>query len=275
MKIGIGKLIIILFIIIIGIVAGIFYMENAEVDMIIKPLFWRIYPNYNNLIGIEINISNNAPFEQRFNVTIIGYYNPSGPTLLPVSNTTTIIAKPHSSLSKILYLTFNTKGYIIPEFEKMYVIVNGLYGYKKVINNFYDNNLYTLNVSEVFAYLAGISNNQFPTLSITGSFTPTGYFNYSYNLNYFQYNYTNNAAYFIVEFNLLPHLSTSKYLPPGRYNITFSFLNYTRSFNFNVNYNTNVLSFYLISPLSKYYTLTIIIKGHNEYYYGSFDVSLT
>ncbi|MEM0293630.1 MAG: hypothetical protein QW232_04020 [Saccharolobus sp.] len=268
-----GTSLLIAAIVTIGIVASIFYLQNADINISVKPIFWRIYQNYNNTIGVLVSATNNALLAQNLNVTIIIFYNPYGNVIKTITNSTTLVINPHMTVSRILYLAFNTKDSptpIIPEFTKVVVKINGLYGYYREINLYNDLYLKALTPNGLLL-LANNGGNQFPILKLIGSFTPTAPFNYTDTLLYYQYNYTTNTTSLVSQFSISPFAYSKQYLTPGLYNITFEFLNHTTTFTVNIKSNSKI-SFYLISPPVNY-NLTVILKGP-ETYYGTFSITI-
>ncbi|WP_338600687.1 hypothetical protein V6M85_12440 [Sulfolobus tengchongensis] len=270
-SIGIGTILIIISIILIGGLATIFYLENIDVNISVNPLFWRVYPNgnnINNIIALSVEATNNAPFTQALNITAVMYYYPVGkPPYTIIANGTTLSVNSHSTSRTIIYLYFTSTS-LIPEIIKFVIVIHGLYGYSKQLGNV--EMIYSPNVSKSFAILSGIGNNQFPAINAVGSFTPTANFNYSFSLIYFQYNYTNGETALLTRFEILPF--GNNYLTPGKYNITLKFLNYTHSFPVLIN-SKNPVTFYLVTPLTNY-NLSISIEGPSKYY-GVFTITLS
>jgi|ECHnycMinimDraft_1075156.scaffolds.fasta_scaffold00470_2 hypothetical protein len=268
-SIGIGTILIIISMIIIGSVATIFYLENTDVNISINPLYWRIYSNSYEVIAFSITAINNAPLTQTLNITLLSLYLIPGSNgvLKPLANSTTIIVKPHSSSTTIIYLAFSSST-LLPEIEKFTVLVHGLYGYSKQFGNV--NTIYTTDLIRSMAIFMGINQNQFPYFSIVGSFTPTANFNYSYNIVYYQYNYTSNTSFLLTKFTISP--LGNQYLQPGNYNVTFSYLDHINSFLINIPRSAPAY-FYLPVPMADF-NMTVILQGQGVKYQGYFTVTL-
>ncbi|AAK40856.1 hypothetical protein SULI_08185 [Saccharolobus solfataricus] len=268
-SIGIGSILIIISIIIIGSVATIFYLENVDVNISVNPIYWRIYSNNYEVIAFAITATNNAPLTQTLNITLLSRYLVPGSNgvLKIIANSTTITLKSHSSSTAIVYLTFSSST-LFPEIEEFKVLVHGLYGYSKQFGDV--NTIYTTGLTRNIALLMGINQNQLPTFSLVGSFTPSANFNYSYSIVYYQYNYTSNTSFLFTKFTISP--LANQYLQPGKYNVTLSYLDHANSFLINIPRNTPVY-FYLFVPMANF-NMTVILQGQGVKYQGYFTVSI-
>ncbi len=268
MKLGLGSVLLIIVLIVIASIGVIFYLQN-NVNIKITPIFWRVLPNYKNIIAFEIVGQNNGIFPQDLNVTIVLRYVPPGTVYITkyLYNSTVMHLDPHKLQKTVIYIALNGSPSEI-EIGQAYLIVKGLYGYSKQLDILGD----LINGNSRLVQFFAINDNQFPVLDMVGSFTPSAPFNYSLTSIFLQYNYSTGISYLYSLFRISPY-DSSNYLQAGNYNITFRFLNYSGTFPFKI-IDKNPVSFYLISPIGNY-NITIIISNKNITYDGFFTITVT